>query len=205
MSTAPAADVTRLLLAWGHGDGEALERLTPLVYGELRALAHRRMRAERPGDQTLQTTALVHEAYLRLVDGARVDWHDRVHFYAVCARLMRRILIDRARARRTTKREGAARSIPLADQHGAVPARSEDLIALDEALKRLARVDQRKGQVVELRYLGGLSVEETAEVLGTSVETVSGIGEPHGHGCAGTSGSRTEASTRAAHDRGPVA
>jgi RNA polymerase sigma-70 factor (ECF subfamily) len=170
--TSPPADVTQLLVAWGRGDERALEQLVPHVYRELRALARRRMRAEGPGVQTLQTTALVHEAYLRLVGGARVDWHDRVHFYAVCARLMRRILIDRARARRTAKRGGDAVELPIEDGDGAQPASQEDLLALDEALERLTRADPRKGRVVELRYFGGLSVEDTAAALGTSVETV---------------------------------
>jgi RNA polymerase sigma-70 factor (ECF subfamily) len=170
--TPPAADVTKLLVAWGRGDDRALERLLPQVYRELRALAHRRMRAEGSGVQTLQTTALVHEAYVRLVDGARVDWHDRAHFYAVCARLMRRILIDRARARRAAKRGGEAVEFPIEDCDGAQPASQDDLLALDEALERLTRADPRKGRVVELRYFGGLSVEDTAAALGISVETV---------------------------------
>jgi RNA polymerase sigma-70 factor, ECF subfamily len=169
---APHADVTQILVAWGRGDEQALERLLPQVYRELRALAHRRMRAESSGVHTLQTTALVHEAYLRLVDGARVEWHDRVHFYAVCARVMRRILIDRARARRAGKRGAGADRLALDDRDGAMPASQEDLLALNEALERLTRADPRKGSVVELRYFGGLSVEETAAALKTSVETV---------------------------------
>ena len=130
------------------------------------------MRAESPGCQTLQTTALVHEAYVRLVDGARVEWQNRLHFYAVCARLMRRILVDRARARCADKRGGEAHAIAFGDWIGAVPAKDEELLALEEALQRLSESDARKGQVVELRYFGGLTVEETAEVLGTSPETV---------------------------------
>ena len=172
MGTPPAADVTQLLLAWRHGDQDALERLLPLVYNELRVIAHARMRAESPGDQTLQTTALVHEAFVRLVDGARVAWTDRVHFYAVCARLMRRILIDRARSHLALKRGGEVKGLAIADWNGAVPARCEDLIALDEALERLSKADPRKGRVVELRYFVGLSVQETAEAVGASVETV---------------------------------
>ena len=172
MGTPPAADVTQLLLAWRQGDGDALEQLLPLVYAELRVIAHARMRAEAPGDQTFQTTALVHEAFVRLVDGAQVAWNDRVHFYAVCARLMRRILIDRARAHRSRKRGSDARALSLADWDGAVPARCDELIALDEALERLSKADPRKGKVVELRYFAGLSVEDTAEALGLSVETV---------------------------------
>jgi len=165
-------NVTQLLVAWGQGDERALEQLLPRVYRELRGLAHRRMRAEGDRVQTLQTTALVHEVYVRLVDGARVDWHDRVHFYAVCARLMRRILVDRARARRAAKRGGGAVELCIDDGDAALPASQEDLLALDEALERLAHADPRKGRVVELRYFGGLSVEDTAAALGVSVETV---------------------------------
>ncbi len=172
MDTPPAADVTQLLLAWRQGDGEALDRLLPLVYSELRVIAHARMRAESPGDHTLQTTALVNEAFVRLVDGARVAWNDRVHFYAVCARLMRRVLIDRARAQQSLKRGGEPRALAIEEWDGAVPARCDELLALDEALQRLADADPRKGRVVEMRYFAGLSVEDTAEALGVSVETV---------------------------------
>jgi RNA polymerase sigma factor (TIGR02999 family) len=172
VGTAPAADVTQLLLAWRNGEGDALERLLPLVYAELRAIAHARMRAEAAGDQTLQTTALVNEAFVRLVDGNRVAWNDRVHFYAVCARVMRRVLIDRARAQRSRKRGGRGGALAIEEWDGAVPARFDELLALDEALERLSKADPRKGQVVEMRYFAGLSVEETAEALGVSVETV---------------------------------
>jgi RNA polymerase sigma-70 factor, ECF subfamily len=172
VSTLPAPDVTDLLLAWRQGDHDALERLLPLVYNELRVIAHARMRAEGPGDHTFQTTALVHEAFVRLVNGAQVAWADRVHFYAVCGRLMRRILIDRARARLARKRGGDARVFQVASWDGAAPARCEDLLALEEALGRLAAADSRKVQVVEMRYFAGLSLEETAEALGVSVETV---------------------------------
>lgn len=172
MNAPAAVDLTHLLLAWRQGDGEALERLLPLVYNELRLIAHARMRAEGPGDHTFQTTALVNEVFVRLLDGARVDWADRVHFYAMCARLMRRILIDHARARLSLKRGGDAPVIEVADWDGATPANCEDLIAVDEALERLAAADPRKGQVVEMRYFAGLSVEETAEALGVSPETV---------------------------------
>jgi len=171
MSRAPASDVTRLLLAWRQGDAVALDQLLPLVYAELHRLAHRRMRAERSG-QSLQTTALVHEAYIRLVDGTRVPWANRAHFFAVCARLMRRILIDRARARASRKRGGAVYRLPFQDWLGAQSPPSVDLLALDEALTRLAAGDPRKGQVVELRYFGGLTADETAAVLGVSPETV---------------------------------
>ena len=172
MAMPEAPDVTRLLLDWRQGQPAALERLLPLVYSELKKIAHARMRAESPGGQTLQTTALVNEAYVRLVDGARVDWQNRAHFFAVCARLMRRILVDRARARRADKRGGDAHAIPFGDWIGAVPAKDEGLLALDEALQRLSASDSRKAQVVELRYFGGLTLDETAAALGTSPETV---------------------------------
>ena len=167
-----APDVTDLLVAWREHDPSALDKLLPIVYSELRRLAHARMRAESPGPHTLQTTALVHEVYLRLVDGNRVSWQNRAHFYAVCARLMRRILVDRARARRSLKRGGAIERTELADWPGPSPVQTDDLLALDEALARLAKADPRRGDVVELRYFGGLSVEETAEALGLSRETV---------------------------------
>ncbi len=172
MGTPPAPDVTQLLLAWRQGDPAALDRLLPRVYGALRRLAHARMRAEKPGCQTLQTTALVHEAYLRLVDGTQVRWQGRAHFYAVCARLMRRILVDRARARGAQKRGGDVRHVPFGEWLGAVPVQAETVLAVDEALRRLSASDPRKGQVVELRYFGGLTVDETAEALGVSRETV---------------------------------
>jgi len=171
MSAAPGSDVTHLLLAWQQGDSDALERLLPLVYAELHRLAHHRIRAEWAG-QTLQTTALVYEAYVRLVDGAAVPWNNRAHFFAVCARLMRRILVDRARARGSRKRGGEVRHVPFQDWLGGQPARHTDLIALDEALTRLADSDARRSKVVELRYFGGLTEEETAEALGVSPETV---------------------------------
>ena len=172
MLATPPPDVTRLLLAWGDGDADALEKLLPVVYPELLKIAHARMRAEGPVHLTLQTTALVHEAYLRLVDGTRVPYQNRAHFYALCARLMRRILVDRARARRSSKRGGDARPAAWVDRHGAVPARDEDLLALDEALGRLAAADRRMAEVVQMRYFGGLTVEETAQVLQTSRDTV---------------------------------
>lgn len=167
---ADRGEVTRLLLAWGAGDQEALERLTPVVYQELHRLASVYMAHER-ADHTLQATALVHEAYLRLVDLQGVGWHDRSHFFAVAARLMRRILVDFARARTYKKRSGGERvsledALTLAEQPGA------ELIALDDALNRLAAIDDRKSQIVELRYFGGLEVEETAEALNISPQTV---------------------------------
>ncbi len=172
MTTPSAPDLTRLLLSWRDGDREALTALVPLVYSELRRIAHARMRAESPDRRTIQTTDLVHDAFLRLSGGAPIDWHSRAHFFAVSARLMRRILVDRARSRRSLARGGRAEAVELADWGGSVPAKSEDLIALDEALERLAKADERKGRVVELRYFGGLSVEETAEVLHVTTKTV---------------------------------
>jgi len=167
-----SSGVTQLLCAWRQGDPDALDQLLPLVYDELHRLAHQRMLGEWAGG-TLQTTALVHEAYVRLVDGAGVSWNNRAHFFAVCARLMRRILVDRARARHAAKRGAEARHVPYQDWLGATPLRDDaDLLDLDDALSRLAAIDSRRSRVVELRYFGGLSVEETAAVLGISPETV---------------------------------
>jgi RNA polymerase sigma factor (TIGR02999 family) len=170
MPAASPQEITELLLAWSQGQQDALERLTPLVYGELRRLAHHYMAGERTG-HTLQSTALVNEAYLRLVDSSRVKWQNRAHFFAVSATLMRRILVDFARSRQYAKRGGNARVVPL-DDLGSVAEDCAELPALDDALSALAALDPRKGQVVELRFFGGLSVEETAEVLNVSVETV---------------------------------
>jgi len=164
-------DVTQLLRSWQHGDADALERLLPVVYDHLHRLAHARRRGEHAG-QTLQTTALVHEAYLRLVDGSHVPWQNRAHFFALCARLMRRILIDRARARRSEKRGGDVRHVQFQDWLGAQPANDAEILAVDEALTRLSAIDPRKSKVVELRYFGGLTVEEAAAVLGISPETI---------------------------------
>jgi len=172
LTAPPAPDVTRLLLRWRQGEADALDRLLPFVYNELHHLAHARMRAESPGRHTLQTTALVHEAFLRLANAERVEWRNRAHFYALCARLMRRILVDRARGRCADKRGGEARAIPFGDWLGAVPARDEELLALEEAIQRLGQSHPRKAQVVVLRYFGGLTIEETAEALDTSPETV---------------------------------
>ena len=163
--------VTTLLLAWGNGDEAALERLVPLVHRELRRLARRAMAAER-ADHTLQPTALVNEVYLRLVDLKNVRWNDRAHFFALSARLMRRILVDIARTRRYQKRGGGAPVVGLSDTIVAAPEKGEDLVALDDALQRLAEIDPRRSQVVELRFFGGLGVEETAEVLNVSRHTV---------------------------------
>jgi len=164
-------EVTQLLLAWNDGDESALEKLLPLVYDELRRLAKRRMRLERP-DHTLQTTALINEAYLRLVDARNVHWQNRAHFFALCARLMRRILVDYARRRRYAKRGGGVQPVSLDQPLPVAPGRSPDLVAVDDALRAFAEVDARKAHVVELRFFGGLTVEETAEVLKVSPETV---------------------------------
>jgi RNA polymerase sigma factor (TIGR02999 family) len=165
------ADVTRLLLAWGGGDRGALDQLVPLVYAELRRVAHNHMRGERAG-QPLQTTALVHEAYLRLIEVSRVHWKDRTHFFAVSAQMMRRVLVDAARERDALKRGGGALSLALDEALVGTPAPSVDLVALDEALESLAALDPRKARVVELRYFGGLTIEETAAEVGVSVDTV---------------------------------
>jgi RNA polymerase sigma factor (TIGR02999 family) len=163
-------DVTQLLLDWRKGDPAALDKLLPLVYDELRRLAEQYMRRERP-DHTLQATALVHEAYLRLV-GADVQFQDRVHFFAVAAQMMRRILVDHARSYQYAKRGGGARKVSLDEAIDLSEERAADLVALDDALTGLAAIDPRKSQIVELRFFGGLTVEETAEVLGLSTATV---------------------------------
>jgi RNA polymerase sigma factor (TIGR02999 family) len=167
-------DITELLLAWHSGDNQALDRLMPLVHDELRRLAHRYMSGERPG-HALQTTALINEAYLRLVGSSGVRWQDRAHFFAVSAQLMRRILVDYARARKKLKRGRDATHVSL-NEALVVPAESDAeltaVIALDDALKRLATLDDRQSRVVELRFFGGLSVDETAEVLKVSPVTV---------------------------------
>jgi len=170
-SAASSEEITRLLQAWGGGDTAALESLTPLVYAELRRMARRSMRRENPG-HTLQPTALVNEAYLRLVDIAQVRWQDRAHFFAVAAQTMRRILVDGARARVAGKRGGGAVHVNLDESIDAMPDRGSQLVALDDALEALARLDPRKAKVIEMRFFGGLSVEETAEVLKISPETV---------------------------------
>jgi RNA polymerase sigma factor (TIGR02999 family) len=167
----PAADVTDLLIAWSSGDQAALDRLMPIVYVELRKVAHHCMRGERP-DHTLQTTALVHEAYLRLVDVSRIQWQNRAQFFAVAARTMRRILVDAARERNALKRGLDPSQVALDADSLQAPQRGEDVAALDDALTRFAAVDPRKAHVVELRYFGGLTIDETGEVLGISRETV---------------------------------
>ena len=171
MSQPSPHEISELLVAWGGGDESALDRLMPFVYDELRRLAHRYMSRERPG-HTLQTTALVNEAYLRLVNWREARWQNRAHFFAVSAQMMRRILVDFARDRQYLKRGGGALRVSLDKAASFTKSRSGDLVALDEALAALAEVDRRKGQVVEMRFFGGLSVKEVAEVLKVSEETV---------------------------------
>ena len=171
MPTPESHEVTQLLLAWSAGDRAALDRLIPLVHAELHTLAKRFMRRERAG-HTLQTTALINEAYMRLIDAQEVRWQNRAHFFAIAARLMRQILVDFARARGYQKRGGAARRVELDEALVVSPGRNEDLVALDEALNALAEVDARKSRVVELRFFGGLNLEETAEALKISPDTV---------------------------------
>jgi RNA polymerase sigma factor (TIGR02999 family) len=171
LAKASPGAVTELLRAWGDGDDGALERLTPLVEAELRRLARGYMRRERRG-HTLQTSALVNEAFLRLTDARSVRWEDRAHFLGISARLMRRVLVDHARSRGYRKRGGGAQRVTLDEGLVASPEPSWDVVALDRALEALAAADARKARVIELRYFGGLSVEETAEVLDVSPDTV---------------------------------
>jgi RNA polymerase sigma-70 factor, ECF subfamily len=172
MTPGSTHSVTDLLQAWASGDQAALDELLPLVYEELRRQARRYMRAQ-PAGHTLQTTALVHEAYLRLVGRSAVEWNGRAHFFGVASKAMRSILVDHARARGAAKRGGSARAITLDDAGGvAGPQASVDVLALDEALGRLAELDPRKSQMVELRYFGGLGIDEAAAVLGVSPATV---------------------------------
>ena len=172
-----SAEITRWLKAWGRGEDAALDRLTPLVYDELRRRARAYIRYEPPG-HTLQPTALVNEAFLRLVDSGDVDWHDRAHFFAVAARIMRRILVDAARARGALKRGGGAErvahstAVNLDDLPAVASDLTEQLCALDDALDTLAKMDPRRAQVVDLRFFGGLTVEETGQVLDISTQTV---------------------------------
>jgi RNA polymerase sigma factor (TIGR02999 family) len=171
LTDVPPNDVTQLLRAWSEGDEQALGTLIPLVHQELHRLARRYMAGESPG-HTLQTTALVNEAYLRLVDVKKVSWQNRAHFFGVSANLMRRILVDLARSRHSLKRGGDANTLSLDEALIVSPERGEDVVALDDTLKVLASIDPRRSRVVELRFFGGLSVEETAEVLKVSPETV---------------------------------
>ncbi|MEK6288398.1 MAG: sigma-70 family RNA polymerase sigma factor [Acidobacteriota bacterium] len=171
MSIPSTQEVTEMLVAWSNGDKSALERLIPLVHDELHRLAHRYMNQEGPGHM-LQTTALVNEAYLRLVDSSHVRWQNRAHFFAVSAQLMRRILVDFARSRNYLKRGGNAVQVSLDKVLAITPEQDLDVVALDEALNALAAIDDRKSRVVELRFFGGLNIEETAEVLKVSPDTV---------------------------------
>lgn len=175
MKVLDANDLTGLLIEWRQGDQAALDRLTPLVYDEIRRIAHRYVQREREG-HTLQTTALINEAYLRLAGAKDIDWQNRAHFFAVTAQVMRHILIDHARRRRYVKHGGEVQHIPfdlaMTEAVQMSQPRAAELVALDEALDELAKLDPRKSRVVELRYFGGLSLEETAEVLGISEMTV---------------------------------
>lgn len=171
MSDSPSEGITELLLAWGNGQDAALDELLRVVQGELRRLARIYMYGERPG-HSLQVTALVNEAYLRLIDSRRVQWQNRAHFFAISAQLMRRILVDSARARGYQKRGGGVPKVTLDEGLIGPVEKARDVIALDDALQSLSEMDARKGRVVELRFFGGLSVKETAEVLKVSPDTV---------------------------------
>ncbi len=171
MGPAPSVDVTQLLKAWRNGDEHALARLIPLIYRELRQRARRCTRGERPG-HSLQTSALINEAYLRLAGSAPVAWNNRSHFFALAARMMRRIVVDHARARRSLRRGGQNRLVSLEEEYLVAAEPPRDLVVLDDALAALSGLDARKGRVVELRFFGGLSVKETAEVLAVSPQTV---------------------------------
>ncbi|HEX8249329.1 MAG TPA: sigma-70 family RNA polymerase sigma factor [Pyrinomonadaceae bacterium] len=171
MNQPASQEITQLLLAWGSGDKAALDALMPIVYDELRKLAKRYMRRQNP-DHTLQTTALVNEAYLRLIDSSRVRWQDRTHFFAISAQLMRRILVDFARAKNSRKRGGEQIQITLDERIEAPFEKEMNLVALDEALQNLAKLSQRQSQIVELRYFGGLSEEEISETMEISTRTV---------------------------------
>lgn len=171
MKKPPPNEITERLIAWGAGDRVAFDQLLPVVYQELRRMAGNYLRQENPG-HTLQPTALVHEAWLRLIDQERVDWRNRAQFFGVAAQMMRRILVDHAKARHREKRGGDAVKLSLDDMVNLSRERAAELLALDDALDELTGVDERKSRVVELRYFGGFSVEETAQILGVSPETV---------------------------------
>ena len=171
MATLSPGDITALLLDWGNGDKAALDKLIPLVYDELRRMAHQYMRRERPGN-TLQSSALINEAYIRLVDYRRMHWQDRAHFFAVAAQAMRRILVERARSRRRDKRGGGAQKVSLDAAAELAAETATDLIALDDAMTQLSAIAPRKVHIVELRYFGGLNIDEAAQVLGVSSPTV---------------------------------
>jgi RNA polymerase sigma factor (TIGR02999 family) len=164
-------NITELLVGYGRGDKEALDKLMPVVYDELRRQAARYLRREQAG-HTLQTTALIHEAYVRLVDQRNVQWQNRAHFFGIAAQMMRRILVDHARTKKRAKRGGSDVKVSLADATVAVKGQDLDVVALDEALTRLAEIDEQQSRVVELRFFSGLTVEETAEVMGISAATV---------------------------------
>jgi RNA polymerase sigma factor (TIGR02999 family) len=172
MKTLSQQEITQLLVAWSHGDRAALDELLPLVYAELRRLAHRYMRRERNDDMVLQTTALVNEAYLKLIGEREMRWQDRAHFFAVSSLIMRRILVDYARKRKTSKRGGGVRHVSLEEAAAVSDERATDLIALDAALNDLATVDARRSRIAELRFFAGLTIEETAEVLEVSPTTI---------------------------------
>jgi RNA polymerase sigma-70 factor (ECF subfamily) len=171
MDAPPREQITQMLVDWGNGDQTALEKLTPLVYDELHRLARRYMGRERPG-HPLQASALVNEAYIRLIDWKNVQWQNRAHFFAVSAQLMRRILVDFARSRNYAKRSGAALNIPIEETTAISREKSVDVVAVDEALESLTRLNERQGRVVELRFFAGLELDEVAEVLNVSVGTV---------------------------------
>lgn len=164
-------DVTKLLLDWGNGDKAALDELTPILYDELRRLANSYLRHQR-SDHTLQATALVHEAYLKLADQSQLQWQNRAHFFGIAARVMRHILVDHSRQHNAAKRGGGAVKLELDEGLVGSQEKTADVVALDDALQALAQLDARKSQIVELRFFGGLSVEETAEVMGLSVATI---------------------------------
>ena len=171
MDSTPRNDVTELLVAWSNGNQAARDQLMGVVYDELHRLARRYMRRESPG-HTLQTSALLNEAFLRLVDQKNVQWQNRAHFFGIAAQMMRRILVDYARSRNYAKRGGGARALSLDEALVVSDARNEEVVNVHEALERLTEFDSRKGQIVELRFFGGLSIEETAEILGVSPGTV---------------------------------
>jgi RNA polymerase sigma factor (TIGR02999 family) len=171
MAESDQHDVTRLLKAWSGGDSKALDELFPIVYTEVRKLARSYLRRERP-DHTLQPTALVNEAYMRLVDQRHVDWQNRAHFFGIAAQVMRRVLVDHARMRQADKRGSGERPVVLDEALALVAERTPDVVALDDALRALAELDPRQAQIVELRFFGGLSIEEAAEVIGLSPATV---------------------------------
>ena len=171
MSAEPTTDVTQLLVNWGNGDQAALDQLMPLVYSELRRLADIYLRRERK-DHTLQSTAVVHEAFMRMVNQRNVQWRSRAHFYGIAAQMIRRILVDYARAHQAGKRGAGAYKLSLDDALGVAQKQDLDLVGLDDALQLLAEIDPQQGRVVELRFFAGLSIEETAEVMGISTATV---------------------------------